>query len=340
MSSSRPIDKRQIKVPSKLVDSDYDTKSVKNRKNTKNKIMSNGNVTNGGLDLEKKDSVEEMKDSQTVGMEDGTVLYEEGIQSVIENGHWMVNGKPMFVQKWDPSVLGTPLIMDMVTTNMCKIGTGRVGFARVLIEVEAKKGLHNSTDIVCKDRENVVTGKKIVNVQYDWAPPLCSLCYVFRHSDKNCGCRPRTVEEMEEMDKAKASKNEDKDDFVQVNSRKRAENNVRKNGKNDIGKEGTIGNNVMCRPKENANNTQSNEESSKKNNHDPRGSMGEKGSPGNKSNTGWVIQQDIIDSIRKSANKFYVLQDDEEGTGAMRRTYKMKKVMYMNRFLGLLVRWL
>nr|GFD06933.1 hypothetical protein [Tanacetum cinerariifolium] len=85
----------------------------------------------------------------------------EGSQSVIEMGPWMVNGKPMFVQKWDPSVsldkaepnklplwvklrnlpleawttkgisavasrLGTPLIMDQVTTNMCKAGNGRV----------------------------------------------------------------------------------------------------------------------------------------------------------------------------------------------------------------------
>nr|GEY13696.1 zinc knuckle CX2CX4HX4C [Tanacetum cinerariifolium] len=133
----------------------------------------------------------------------------------------------------------------MVTTNMCKMGTDRVGFARVLIEVEAKKGLPNSIDIVFKDRENIMT-----------------------------------VEEMEEMDKVKASKNEDKDDFVQA---------------------------------KNSNSKKSNEESSKKNNHDPRGSMGEKGSPGNKSNTGWVVQQDIIDSIRTSANKFSVLQDGEEG---------------------------
>nr|GEU37292.1 hypothetical protein [Tanacetum cinerariifolium] len=110
--------------------------------------------------------------------------------------------------------LGTPLIIDMVTTNMCKMGTDRVGFARVLIEVEAEKGLPNSIDIVFKDGENIVT-----------------------------------VEEIEEMDKVKASKNEHKDDFVQVKSRKRAKNNVRKNGKNDMGKEDTTGNNVMCRLK-------------------------------------------------------------------------------------------
>nr|GEU65720.1 RNA-directed DNA polymerase, eukaryota, reverse transcriptase zinc-binding domain protein [Tanacetum cinerariifolium] len=103
----------------------------------------------------------------------------------------MVNGKPMFVQKWDPSVcldraepnklpilvnlrnlpleawsnkgisaisswLRTPLIMDKVTTNMRKMGSGGVCFARVLIEVEAEKGLPNSIDIVYKDGDNVV----------------------------------------------------------------------------------------------------------------------------------------------------------------------------------------
>ncbi|GJZ52113.1 zinc knuckle CX2CX4HX4C containing protein [Tanacetum coccineum] len=84
---------------------------------------------------------------------------ENGLSDVIENGPWMVNGKPMFVQKWDlsvclertepnklllwvkfknlpleawstkgnsaiPSRLGNPLIMDQVTTQMCNSGNG------------------------------------------------------------------------------------------------------------------------------------------------------------------------------------------------------------------------
>ncbi|GJT14421.1 RNA-directed DNA polymerase, eukaryota, reverse transcriptase zinc-binding domain protein [Tanacetum coccineum] len=214
------------------------------------------------------------------------------VQSVIRNGPWMVNGKPMFVQKWDPTVcldraepnklpfwvklrnlpleawsnkglsdiasrLETPLIMDKVTTDMCKMGTGRVGFARVLIEVEADKGLPDSIDILHKDGKNAVIGKK-----------------------------PRTVEEMEEMDKTKTRNNDGKDEFVPLNNRKKAENNA--NRKSNVIKD--------------------NEESSKTN-----GSMGENSSPSNKSNTGWVVQQDIIDSIRMSANKYSVLQDNDEG---------------------------
>ncbi|GKC13979.1 RNA-directed DNA polymerase, eukaryota, reverse transcriptase zinc-binding domain protein [Tanacetum coccineum] len=127
---------------------------------------------------------------------------ETGVESVIKNGLWMVNGKPMFVQKWDPTVcldrakpnklplcvklrnlpleawsnkgisalaarLGTPLITDKVTIDICNGGMGRVGFARVLIEVAAGKGLPNNIDIVYKDGKSTVIGKKYVKVQYD-----------------------------------------------------------------------------------------------------------------------------------------------------------------------------
>ena len=86
---------------------------------------------------------------------------EEGIKEVINNGPWMVNSKPMVVQKWsidmcldknEPkkipvwvkmmnvpmeawSIMGIsalassiekPVIMDEVTTRMCVAGVGRI----------------------------------------------------------------------------------------------------------------------------------------------------------------------------------------------------------------------
>ncbi|GKB62957.1 RNA-directed DNA polymerase, eukaryota, reverse transcriptase zinc-binding domain protein [Tanacetum coccineum] len=160
----------------------------------------------------------------------------KGIQSFIEMRPCMVNGKPMFVQKWDPSVsldkvepnklplwvklrnlpleawttkgisvvasrLGTPLIMDQATTNMCKISYGKVGFARVLIDVEAEKGLPDKTKIVYKNIDGLVTCKKSVDVNYDWSPPICSFCKVFGHCDKNCVCRPKSVEGFMDMER-------------------------------------------------------------------------------------------------------------------------------------------
>ncbi|GKE52637.1 zinc knuckle CX2CX4HX4C containing protein [Tanacetum coccineum] len=99
---------------------------------------------------------------------------EEGMDHVLESGPWMVNNKPLFIQRWNTNVimdkkepktlplwvklysvpieawtvngissiassLGKPLIMDKTTTRMCNEGRGRVGYARVLVEVQADK---------------------------------------------------------------------------------------------------------------------------------------------------------------------------------------------------------
>nr|GEV65827.1 zinc knuckle CX2CX4HX4C [Tanacetum cinerariifolium] len=75
------------------------------------------------------------------------------------------------------SRLGTPLIMDQITTSMCKLGNGRLGFARVLVDVKAGKGLPEKVKIVYKNKEGIITGNKSINVNYDWAP------YVFLLND-------------------------------------------------------------------------------------------------------------------------------------------------------------
>lgn len=116
-------------------------------------------------------------------------IEEEGMKNVLESGAWMVNNKPLLVQKWDPSIsidkteptclplwiklhnvpmearssngvsaiansLGNPLIMDKVTTKMCKEGVGRLGFARVLVEVSVEKEFKESIEMCYKDSEN------------------------------------------------------------------------------------------------------------------------------------------------------------------------------------------
>ncbi|GKC11628.1 RNA-directed DNA polymerase, eukaryota, reverse transcriptase zinc-binding domain protein [Tanacetum coccineum] len=147
---------------------------------------------------------------------------ESGLQTVIENGVWIVNNKPMIVQRWDIDVdinkvepdvlpiwvklvnlpleawtakglsaitsrLGKPVIMDSVTTQMCNQGIGRLGYARVLIEVEAKKGLPETIDIQYFDKDNKVSNTKTVKVMYDWKPPMCTKCKVFGHMEEKCG---------------------------------------------------------------------------------------------------------------------------------------------------------
>ncbi|GKB34272.1 zinc knuckle CX2CX4HX4C containing protein [Tanacetum coccineum] len=107
----------------------------------------------------------------------------QGLQSVIESGPWIVNNKPMVVQKRDPSInldrteptrlpvwiklinipleawtqkglsaLGSrvrkPLIMNAMTTKMCNEGMGSLRYARVLIEANASKGLVDSVKVL------------------------------------------------------------------------------------------------------------------------------------------------------------------------------------------------
>ncbi|GKD29234.1 RNA-directed DNA polymerase, eukaryota, reverse transcriptase zinc-binding domain protein, partial [Tanacetum coccineum] len=151
------------------------------------------------------------------------------------------------------SRLGTPLIMDQITTNMCNLGNGRPGFARVLVDVEAGKGLPKKIDILYKNKEGVVTGNKSVNVSYDWAPPMCTCCKVFGHNDKNYGSRPRTVDEFMEEERNDLKQKQVNADFVQVQHRKKGAKkvNVRDGNKKDT--KGIKSNNVMYKPVEKGN---------------------------------------------------------------------------------------
>ncbi|GJU83307.1 RNA-directed DNA polymerase, eukaryota, reverse transcriptase zinc-binding domain protein [Tanacetum coccineum] len=139
--------------------------------------------------------------------------HEDGLNQVVNSGPWMVNRKPLVVQNWSvdlnldnteldriplwvklcnvplktwtvngisalASRLGKPLVMDSVTANKCKQGIGMVRYARVLIEVSAKKTLANDVEIVYKNAEGMVQCKKTDKVEYDWKPPMRSECGV------------------------------------------------------------------------------------------------------------------------------------------------------------------
>ncbi|GJY99383.1 RNA-directed DNA polymerase, eukaryota, reverse transcriptase zinc-binding domain protein [Tanacetum coccineum] len=77
--------------------------------------------------------------------------------------------------------------MDNVTTSMCRVGVGRIGFARVLVEVDAKKPLPSEIEVLYKNNVKEVICKKSVIVCYDWKPPVCSTCCVFGHTTLRCG---------------------------------------------------------------------------------------------------------------------------------------------------------
>ncbi|GKD38783.1 zinc knuckle CX2CX4HX4C containing protein, partial [Tanacetum coccineum] len=69
---------------------------------------------------------------------------------------------------------------------MCTQNVGRIGYARVLIEVQAKKGLPDKIDILYKNTAKEVIRQKTIKFVYDWAPCVCSECGVFGHDVKMC----------------------------------------------------------------------------------------------------------------------------------------------------------
>ncbi|GJY90846.1 RNA-directed DNA polymerase, eukaryota, reverse transcriptase zinc-binding domain protein [Tanacetum coccineum] len=95
---------------------------------------------------------------------------------------WIVNGISVIA-----SSLGKPLIMDKTTTRMCTEGRGRVGYARVLVEVQADKEFKDKIEICYKSSESQCGFSKFVEVEYSWKPPKCSICKVFGHHDNNYG---------------------------------------------------------------------------------------------------------------------------------------------------------
>nr|GEV14880.1 hypothetical protein [Tanacetum cinerariifolium] len=71
------------------------------------------------------------------------------------------------------SSLGKPILIDEVTTRMCVTGVGRIRFARVLIEIDAKKEVKDIIEIIYKGK-NVTEGtKKFMDVEYAWKPSIC-----------------------------------------------------------------------------------------------------------------------------------------------------------------------
>ncbi|GKA26888.1 RNA-directed DNA polymerase, eukaryota, reverse transcriptase zinc-binding domain protein [Tanacetum coccineum] len=177
-----------------------------------------------------------------------------------ENSPWMVDGRPLIVQKWNPKVsldkpepdkiplwvkmfdiplkawnhkgisklassIGKPLIMDAMTASMCQFGRGRLRYARVLIEVDTKKQFKQGIDVQYRDREGNVVRTKQIRIEYSWRPPICEFCHVFGHTTKICNKRPMTGEEVEQRKQNKECTEISKEGFTDVKKRQTHQNN-------------------------------------------------------------------------------------------------------------------
>ncbi|GKC07928.1 RNA-directed DNA polymerase, eukaryota, reverse transcriptase zinc-binding domain protein, partial [Tanacetum coccineum] len=129
---------------------------------------------------------------------------EQGMPYVVNQSPWMVNGRPLMLQKLDTSV-------GMKTVEPKKEGLNLL----VLVEINADKGFKEKVELQYRDKQDQVKRTKTVRVAYDWKPDVCSHCVVFGHDYKNCKVRTKTEDEIA-SEEAKAKKTTTKENgFMQ-----------------------------------------------------------------------------------------------------------------------------
>ncbi|GKA94953.1 zinc knuckle CX2CX4HX4C containing protein [Tanacetum coccineum] len=76
--------------------------------------------------------------------------------------------------------------MDSMTSNMCKFSVGRIGYARVLVDIDASKELPETVEVEYRNSLKEVICKKSIAIEYSWIPPRCCHYKVFGHSYESC----------------------------------------------------------------------------------------------------------------------------------------------------------
>nr|GEU40991.1 copia protein [Tanacetum cinerariifolium] len=145
----------------------------------------------------------------------------DGLDAMLENGQWFIQNNPITLKKWHPdenllkedvsivpiwvklhgvpvtafsedglssiaTKLGTPLMLDSYTFDMCMQSSGRLSYARVMIElrvdVELKDNIVMAMPKITREGHYICN----VRVEYEWKPSRCSSCKVFGHIHEEC----------------------------------------------------------------------------------------------------------------------------------------------------------
>ncbi|GJY65672.1 RNA-directed DNA polymerase, eukaryota, reverse transcriptase zinc-binding domain protein [Tanacetum coccineum] len=137
---------------------------------------------------------------------------EVGMNQLLESGPWMVNNKPLFVQKWNSSInmdklepkslplwikLYNVLLIAWTTKGICAIASSLVN---------AEKVFKRHIEVCYKCEENGNKCSKFMDVEYNCKPLTCDHCQGFRHVDGTCSKQSNGVpmvdnKELRNMDK-------------------------------------------------------------------------------------------------------------------------------------------
>ncbi|GKB93009.1 hypothetical protein Tco_0979146, partial [Tanacetum coccineum] len=89
---------------------------------------------------------------------------------VLEQGPWLIRNIPIILTKWSPNLALTKdkktVMLDAFTSTMCVDPWDRMGYARALIEVSAKKELKQEVIMVVPEVEGLKLNKPKVTFVY------------------------------------------------------------------------------------------------------------------------------------------------------------------------------
>ncbi|KAL4558940.1 hypothetical protein LXL04_037145 [Taraxacum kok-saghyz] len=124
---------------------------------------------------------------------------EQGMIDVMDNGPWLINNVPIFVQKWKPGLVLSKPEMDTVLVwvkvyNVPLEYWNETGIAHIANELGRPIMMDKVAEIAWLSSLNVnsidlESGEKIVstcNVEYALVPSRCSNCKIFGHDDRRC----------------------------------------------------------------------------------------------------------------------------------------------------------
>ncbi|GJW33577.1 RNA-directed DNA polymerase, eukaryota, reverse transcriptase zinc-binding domain protein [Tanacetum coccineum] len=232
---------------------------------------------------------------------------------------WTTNGISALASR-----LGKPLIMDNLTAEICKKGVGRVKYARVLVEVPANKCVPDEIEVIYRDKDRVEICRKKIIVKFDWLPLRCSNCCVFGHDLKTYGKIDHEKTEVVNLEKNEKQNKEKEvnDDFTRVRNRKDYGKGKKKQDKTYVQVKKSLNQDVNIQKEKPVNEFVVQEKTVERKDdfQSPirEGNNGRKKGSNSSSPTGsgsvkraWNVQGEILEAIKRSANKYAVLEDQE-----------------------------
>ncbi|GJX28156.1 zinc knuckle CX2CX4HX4C containing protein [Tanacetum coccineum] len=179
------------------------------------------------------------------------------MESVLDNGSWLVRMMPMIVNVWSPNKdlkkadvkkalvwvklhhvpivaysevglslittqIGKPIMLDSYTSNMCVSSWGRSTYARALIKISADVDMKDSLVIAIPMGRDKGHSLATIDIEYEWRPPRCSTRLIFDHINDKCPKLPKLPTEA-------STKPIGNDRFIEVKQKKnKAKNQAHK----------------------------------------------------------------------------------------------------------------